>query len=315
MLKGSGVAIRPGLLRPDLKSISRLYTSQPLAHQRNKRSGGGALFWLTCSTVIAGVGYIGGAKFPPPAIPFLFSPYATNSKGLSDEQKFEAARVIEKGLYDLPGVQTLANHSYETASARSVRESFGIKPIANLEMKAEDADYLMIRPFTHIPEERLVRQFTAGSLRGLDMFATTPLVFSKTKRGAEHRGGREGDTIAFIHVGKNLCGYEGVVHGGLVATMFDEVLARAAFYALPSFVGVTAKLEINYRKPTYADRYLMLESHVTDSEGRKAFVAGDMREPGSHAALATADAVFVEPRFAKYLTWIGGLNIRKLMEG
>ncbi|WFD46109.1 hypothetical protein GLX27_000738 [Malassezia furfur] len=97
--------------------------------------------------------------------------------------------------------------------------------------------------------------------------------------------------------------------------MFDEVLARAAFYALPSMVGVTAKLEINYRKPTYADRYFVLESHVTDNEGRKSFVAGELREPGSSQVLATADAVFVEPKFAKYLTWFGGLNIRKHMEG
>ncbi|WFD42254.1 hypothetical protein MPSI1_000895 [Malassezia psittaci] len=314
MLKGSGSAIRPVLSRPVPSCYSRLHTSRPSENYSSRSSNRRALFWLTLATATAGVGYIGGAKFPPPAIPFIFSPYATNTKDVSDEQEFEAARVVEKGLYELPSVQTLVNHSYETNSARSVRESFGIQSSANLEMKAEDADYLMIRPFTHIPKERLIRQFTAGSLRGSDMFATAPLVFSKTKRGAEHRGGREGDTIAFVHVGKNMCGYEGVVHGGLIATMFDEVLARAAFYALPSMVGVTAKLEINYRKPTYADRYFMLESHVTDSEGRKAFVAGDLREPGSHTALATADAVFVEPKFAKYLTWVGGLNVRKLME-
>lgn len=272
------------------------------------------MFWLGLAGVTAGIGYLGGAKYPPPAIPFLFSPYSTSTKGLTNEESYEAAREIEKGLYEQHGVKALAEHAYETASARRVREMFGIQPITECKPKAEDADYLIIRPFTHIPEERLVHQFTAGSLRGIGMFATTPLVFSKTKRGAENRGGREGDTIAYVHVGKNLTGFEGVVHGGLIATMFDEALARAAFYALPNMVGVTAKLEINYRKPVYADRYFTIQSHVTDSEGRKAFVAADLREPGSNKVLANADAVFVEPKFAKYLTWVGGLNIRKLME-
>ena len=30
----------------------------------------------------------------------------------------------------------------------------------------------------------------------------------------------------FIHVGRALCGHEGVVHGGLLATLLDESLAR-----------------------------------------------------------------------------------------
>ncbi|KAI3625927.1 hypothetical protein CBS9595_001288 [Malassezia furfur] len=314
MLGGRALMRRSHQWKPT-QPCMRAYSTQTQIQGRQARPGRGALFWLGLATISAGAGYLGGSKYPPPAIPFLFSPYMTNSKGLSTQEEFEATRKIEQGLYTLPGVQHLADHAYEMPSARKVRESFGIAPITNSGMKQEEADYLLVRPFTHVPEEKLARQFTAGSLRGLDMFATTPLIFSKTKRGAEHRGGKEGDTVAFIHVGKNLSGFEGVVHGGLIATMFDEVLARAAFYALPSMVGVTAKLEINYRKPTYVDRYFVLESHVTDNEGRKSFVAGDLREPGSSQVLATADAVFVEPKFAKYLTWFGGLDIRKHMEG
>lgn len=287
------------------------FSTQPNVPQKRARR---TFFWLALSTGTLGLGYYAGAKYPPPAIPFLFSPYSTDVKNLSKDEEWEHIRDIEASLHRLPGAKELADRAFETPAARRLRESLGIPRASEREVTADEADYLLVRPFTHVPEERLAQQFTAGSLRGPGMFAVTPLLFSKTKRGAERHGGREGDTIAFVHVGKNLSGFEGVTHGGLIATMFDEVLARAAFYALPHMIGVTAKLEINYRKPVYANRYYVLESHVTDSEGRKAFVTGDLREPGSSNTLAQADAVFVEPKFAKYMSWVGGLNIRKLME-
>lgn len=292
-------------------SVTRAYSVHP--GQPSARGSSRRLFWFALTTASAGIGYWAGAKYPPPAIPFVFSPYSTEVRNLSQEAKNEHTREIEKGLHEIPLVKELAQVSYETKSARGVRESFAIAQPAET-VPENEAEYLIVRPFVHSPPERLARQFTAGSLRGPGMFATTPLVFSKTKLGAQKRGGREGDTIAFVHIGKNMCGFEGVVHGGLIATMFDEVLARASFYALPSMVGVTAKLEVNYRRPTYADRYFVMESHVTDNSGRKVFTTGEFREANKDTVLATADAVFVEPKFAKYLTWVGGLNVRKLME-
>ena len=38
----------------------------------------------------------------------------------------------------------------------------------------------------------------------------------------------EGEAIVIIHVGRGLCGHDGIVHGGLLATLLDESLARIA---------------------------------------------------------------------------------------
>jgi len=32
--------------------------------------------------------------------------------------------------------------------------------------------------------------------------------------------------VAVIHLGRALCGHDGIIHGGLIATVFDESLAR-----------------------------------------------------------------------------------------
>ena len=113
---------------------------------------------------------------------------------------------------------------------------------------------------------------------------------------------------------RNLCGYEGVVHGGLIATVFDEALARTAFYGLPSNVGVTGKLELRYRKPVVADRFYVVETEIVERIGRKCFVNGYLLEPKSRSVLAEANGVFIEPRWAKYASWVGGVNIRKQLE-
>lgn len=33
------------------------------------------------------------------------------------------------------------------------------------------------------------------------------------------------EMVSIIHFGKNLCGHDGIIHGGLAATILDEALA------------------------------------------------------------------------------------------
>jgi acyl-coenzyme A thioesterase PaaI-like protein len=34
------------------------------------------------------------------------------------------------------------------------------------------------------------------------------------------------NVAAIVHMGRALCGHDGIIHGGLIATVFDETLAR-----------------------------------------------------------------------------------------
>jgi acyl-coenzyme A thioesterase PaaI-like protein len=36
----------------------------------------------------------------------------------------------------------------------------------------------------------------------------------------------ESEACVFVHLGRGLCGHDGIVHGGLLATLLDEALAR-----------------------------------------------------------------------------------------
>ncbi|KAL8292674.1 hypothetical protein RQP46_001286 [Phenoliferia psychrophenolica] len=123
--------------------------------------------------------------------------------------------------------------------------------------------YTESRPYaTSVPGPHSLSTYT---LRGPGKFAIPPLVF--TTRDQK-------ESIFVIHVGGGMCGHEGIVHGGLLATILDESLARTAFYSLPNQIGVTATLGLKYKKPTFANQYLVVRTETVDVKGRKVWVKG-----------------------------------------
>ncbi|KAK4862228.1 hypothetical protein LT330_003366 [Penicillium expansum] len=153
------------------------------------------------------------------------------------------------------------------------------------------------RPHLTIPGPMRERNLTAGTLAGPGKIVVPPYVFSE-------RGGKT--MISLMYLGGDVCGHHGIIHGGLLATLLDEGLARCCFPALPNKVGVTANLNIDYRAPAMANQYVALRAETVKVEGRKAWVEGrietlpsDGTEP---VVLVEAKALFIEPRQAAALS-------------
>lgn len=87
--------------------------------------------------------------------------------------------------------------------------------------------------------------------------------------------------------------YPGVVHGGIVATMLDEVTSRTIFRGDPPRIVVTANLSVRYRKPVPIEIPLRLSGRVLQDKGKIIKVAGDISAPDG-TKLAEAEAVVVE---------------------
>lgn len=104
----------------------------------------------------------------------------------------------------------------------------------------------------------------------------------------------------FVHVGRGVCGHEGIVHGGMLATLLDEILGRQALLNLPDKIGVTAYLNLNYRAPTRADQFLVIKTRLVEAKGRKAKVAGRIEDAQGNV-LVEAEALFIQPKYAKVL--------------
>lgn len=173
--------------------------------------------------------------------------------------------------------------------SRKIDEHIRNCPIAT-KLRAQP-EFRESRPHLKIPEAVRSHNLTGGTLSGPGKIVVPPYIWNE-KEGKE--------LVQIFYVGNNVSGHPGIVHGGLLATILDEGLARCCFPALPNQVGVTANLQINYKKPTKADQYLVLKARTTKVEGRKAFVEGHvetMPDDGEEPEiLVSANALFIEPK-------------------
>ena len=155
----------------------------------------------------------------------------------------------------------------------------------------QDPDFLESRPHLRIPESVRHHSLTAGTLTGHGKIVVPPYFWTE-------KGGKS--LVSIFYLGGDVSGHPGIVHGGLLATLLDEGLARCCFPALPNKVGMTANLNINYRRPAPAGNFLVLRAKTTKLEGRKAWVEGHIEtlvgEGEEPVTLVEATGLFIEPK-------------------
>jgi acyl-coenzyme A thioesterase PaaI-like protein len=117
---------------------------------------------------------------------------------------------------------------------------------------------------------------------------------------------------ALMTLGPELDGYPHICHGGIQATILDEVMgnlvgsnesrkfdkARAAGEDAEKAAIVTAELLIKYLKPVLTPSTVCVNVRITKLEGRKIWLDGSI-EDETGRSLATGTALYVEVRKQK----------------
>jgi acyl-coenzyme A thioesterase PaaI-like protein len=103
----------------------------------------------------------------------------------------------------------------------------------------------------------------------------------------------EGDEIVAEYTpDERFQGFPGVLHGGVLATMLDETLSRAAVYAGKWMM--TARLEIRYRRATPIGQPLRVSARPTQVRSRLVSARGAVRLASDPTVIfAEADGVFM----------------------
>lgn len=196
------------------------------------------------------------------------------------------------GIWNPPtDAETLTMYAPASDEERKVEAYIDSHPVV-AELRSRPG-FTASRPHLKMPEALRSHTLTAGLLLGPGRVVVPPFVFAED-------GGKS--LVSVSYLGEDLCGHPGIVHGGLLATMLDEGLARCCFPALPHKVGMTANLNINYRAPALAGSYVALRATTTKVEGRKAWVEGRIEtlvaEGETPVILADATALFISPKQA-----------------
>ncbi|KAI1396262.1 HotDog domain-containing protein [Hypoxylon fuscum] len=101
----------------------------------------------------------------------------------------------------------------------------------------------------------------------------------------------------FLTLGSGLDGHSGVCHGGIVATILDEVTAllipinqQRGF--MPEMPYVTAYLNTTYLRPVPTCATILAQAKILKVDGRK-YLAEGWIEDGNGTILARAEALYV----------------------
>jgi uncharacterized protein (TIGR00369 family) len=86
-------------------------------------------------------------------------------------------------------------------------------------------------------------------------------------------------------------GWEGVIHGGIICTILDEIMGWSLI-ARDSW-GVTARLTVQFRRPVLVGRPIRAEGWVAEAKRRIQITAGRIVDVATGEELATAEATYV----------------------
>ncbi|MCC5467887.1 PaaI family thioesterase [Pelosinus baikalensis] len=88
-------------------------------------------------------------------------------------------------------------------------------------------------------------------------------------------------------------GYDGIMHGGLVSTLLDEVMAR--YINMKGFNAVTARLEVRFRQPTPLGQQLTVRAKIISQRGKLYEIKSELSLPdGTVTAEGKATIAVVE---------------------
>lgn len=107
--------------------------------------------------------------------------------------------------------------------------------------------------------------------------------------GFEH----EGDTVrARFRPRHDYRGFHDILHGGIVATALDEILAWTSILVAGT-MAVTATMELRFRNPAPADADYLLEGRLIEERGRRLVLQAVCRLHPSGVIVAEAGALFL----------------------
>jgi uncharacterized protein (TIGR00369 family) len=86
-------------------------------------------------------------------------------------------------------------------------------------------------------------------------------------------------------------GWSDIVHGGVMATILDEIMAHAVLH----YVGqaVTTSLQVSYRAPLHVGEEIEAIGYVAEKKSRAVVAKAEIRMLGSKKLIATGESKFI----------------------
>lgn len=98
----------------------------------------------------------------------------------------------------------------------------------------------------------------------------------------------DGSVAGLVTCGERHQSFPGIVHGGVVSALLDEIIGRAMMTAEYDCIGMTLELNVRFLKPVPYDVPLVLTGRITEDGPKICLAEGEITLPdGETAATAT----------------------------
>jgi len=101
--------------------------------------------------------------------------------------------------------------------------------------------------------------------------------------------------VGQFRLGPEYQGATGFIHGGIIATVLDEVMSKVSRFS--NARAVTAELTVEYLRPVRVDEELRVEGFSTRRNGRELYHEGEIRNAaGTLLARGRGRFVIIDPQ-------------------
>ena len=106
--------------------------------------------------------------------------------------------------------------------------------------------------------------------------------------------------LSWITVPEHLCGWNSLVHGGILSTILDEVMGRAVIFQLKRLL-LTKSMTVDFLKPVFVGGELKAEAKVVEVKNEREAVAEGRiyNEAGELCTRSAGIFVLIDPGKAK----------------
>lgn len=98
----------------------------------------------------------------------------------------------------------------------------------------------------------------------------------------------EHEVVSEYTVASHYQGYPGIVHGGVLASMLDEIIGRVAMIGDPHHFMMSVKLQVLYRHPVPIETPLLIKGRIVRLRGRLGRAQGEITLPDGLVACEAA---------------------------
>ena len=192
-----------------------------------------------------------------------------------------------------------------------------IRPLGSLVMQKVESNWFLKKlesnvfkrcPYITASKKNANKSFTYDTLLRDGMIYPDPIVYSKlyfSEKVREKPGdGKEipNELVAVYCLGENIHGYSGLVHGGAISTIFDDMLLKCCLPLVHGDIpiAVTRRLNITYNKPVPVESHIVIKTYVVKATHRRYIIKGTLellsdQDKENPPVYAEALGDFIEP--------------------